>query len=69
MSYKTAGDGGRDLGWHQLNYFVNTSFVNQMVNKFSVFFVNQMVYYIFAKEPPRAGDQLVSSTKPRLNKI
>ena len=49
MSYKTAGDGGRGLGWHQLNYFVNTSFVNQMVNKFSVFFVNQMVYYIYLK--------------------
>ena len=47
-SSKSPGDGGRGLGRHELNCFADNSFVNQNVNKFSVFFVNQMVYYIFA---------------------
>ena len=47
-SSKSPRDGGRGLGRHELNCFVDNSFVNQNVNKFSVFFVNQMVYYIFA---------------------
>ena len=49
-SSKSPGDGGRGLGRHELNCFADNSFVNQIVNKFSVFFVNQMVYYIFAKK-------------------
>ena len=48
VSSKSPGDGGRGLGRHELNCFADNSFVNQNVNKFSVFFVNQMVYYIFA---------------------
>ena len=47
-SSKSPGDGGRGLGRHELNCFADNSFVNQNVNKFSVFFVNQMVYYNFA---------------------
>ena len=50
-SSKSPGDGGRGLGRHELNCFADNSFVNQNVNKFSVFFVNQMVYYIFAGTP------------------
>ena len=49
VSSKSPGDGGRGLGRHELNCFADNSFVNQNVNKFSVFFVNQMVYYIFAE--------------------
>ena len=48
VSSKSPGDGGRGLRRHELNCFADNSFVNQNVNKFSVFFVNQMVYYIFA---------------------
>ena len=51
MSSKSPGDGGQGLGRHELNYFADFFFVNQNVNKFSVFFVNQMVYYIFAGTP------------------
>ena len=38
------------MGRHELNCFADNSFVNQNVNNFSVFFVNQMVYYIFAEQ-------------------
>ena len=44
MSSETQGDGGRGLGWQQLNGLINPYLVKQNLNKFSVVFVKQMVY-------------------------
>ena len=63
-SSKSPGDGGRGLGRHELNCFADNSFVNQNVNKFSVFFVNQMVYYIFAEDAgPTRGEAETGHTE------
>ena len=59
VSSKSPGVGGRGLGRYELNYFADNSFVNQNVNKFSVFFVNQMVYYIFAQVSPKTDNSIL----------
>ena len=51
MSPKTLGDGGRGLGWqHPVNGFLNPYLVKQKLIVFLIFFIKQMVYWIFAKK-------------------